>query len=307
MVKQKAPFNLLGLPLRDPRINRVSDLLTLDGFWGNTLAIVLTDGGEFKLVGRAGDPGDIPITGGQGFLLTVQRAARVTLSGEGWTNDSVTAAPQILTRLPVRHTTPVLALRGSIIDEATGANRSGFRVAVKNLSTGRQVATTAGDAEAGYRLAMVDIKTMRAAQVGDTLEISAQSTNPFIGVEPLRYAMTAEDVLQGWIQLPALVAYEIPKETELLANYPNPFNPETWIPYRLAEDAEVSLTIYDANGQLVRTIDVGHRVAAVYERRSKAIYWDGRNNLGEQVASGVYFYHLSAGDYSQTRKMLILK
>ena len=70
-----AGLNLLGLPLRDPRINRVSDLLTLDGFWGNTLAIVLTDGGEFKLVGRAGDPGDIPITGGQGFLLTVQRAA----------------------------------------------------------------------------------------------------------------------------------------------------------------------------------------------------------------------------------------
>ena len=300
-------LNVVGLPLRDSRINRVSDLLNLDGIQGNVPVVIVTVDGDFKSVGRAGDPGDIPITGGQGFLLTVQRAARVTLSGEGWTNDSVTAAPQILTRLPVRHTTPVLALRGSIIDEATGANRSGFRVAVKNLSTGRQVATTAGDAEAGYRLAMVDIKTMRAAQVGDTLEISAQSTNPFIGVEPLRYAMTAEDVLQGWIQLPALVAYEIPKETELLANYPNPFNPETWIPYRLAEDAEVSLTIYDANGQLVRTIDVGHRVAAVYERRSKAIYWDGRNNLGEQVASGVYFYHLSAGDYSQTRKMLILK
>ena len=69
----------------------------------------------------------------------------------------------------------------------------------------------------------------------------------------------------------------------------------------------LSLTIYDQPGQVVRTLDVGHQIAAVYENRSKAIYWDGRNQVGEQVASGVYFYHLSAGDYSATRKMLILK
>ena len=95
--------------------------------------------------------------------------------------------------------------------------------------------------------------------------------------------------------------------TELLANYPNPFNPETWIPYRLAEEAFVTLTIYDGAGQVVRTLDVGHRIAAVYENRSKAIYWDGRNEVGERVASGVYFYHLQAGNYSATRRMVILK
>ena len=98
-----------------------------------------------------------------------------------------------------------------------------------------------------------------------------------------------------------------PDKTQLLANYPNPFNPETWIPYRLAEDALVTLTIYDLSGRVVRTLTVGHRIAAAYESRSKAIYWDGRNVLGEQVASGVYFYHLSAGDYSATRRMIILK
>ena len=107
--------------------------------------------------------------------------------------------------------------------------------------------------------------------------------------------------------MPALVAYEIPSETELLANYPNPFNPETWIPYRLAEDGFVTLTIYDTAGQVVRTLDVGHRIAAVYESRSKAIHWDGKNDLGEGVASGIYFYTLMAGDYSATRKMVILK
>ena len=107
--------------------------------------------------------------------------------------------------------------------------------------------------------------------------------------------------------LQQLLASLTPTETKLLPNYPNPFNPETWIPYRLAKDAFVTLTIYDGAGQVVRTIDVGLQPASAYERRSHAIYWDGRNQTGEQVASGVYFYHLSAGDYSATRKMLILK
>ena len=98
-----------------------------------------------------------------------------------------------------------------------------------------------------------------------------------------------------------------PKETTLLPNYPNPFNPETWIPYWLAEDAFVTLTIYDQSGGVVRTLDVGHRVAAFYESRSQAIHWNGSNEFGEGVASGVYFYHLSAGSYSATRKMLIIK
>ena len=301
-------LNLVGLPLRDPQIARVSDLLALDGIRGNVPVIILSDGGDFKSVGRAGDPGDIAITGGQSFILTAQQAGTVAISGEGWSNISTTAAaPQMLTGIEGTDTTPVLALRGSIVDEVSGVNRSGFRVAVENLSTGRQVAAAAADAEAGYRLTVVDIETMRAARVGDVLEITARSTNPFIGVKPLRYTVTALDVRRGLIRLPELIVYEIPKETELLANYPNPFNPETWIPYRLAEDAEVSLTIYDQTGRVVRSLDVGYQVAGVYESRSKAVYWDGRNEFGETVASGVYFYHLSAGDFFATRKMLILK
>ena len=119
--------------------------------------------------------------------------------------------------------------------------------------------------------------------------------------------LTDPTAQRGITFLEQLLAALIPKESTLLPNYPNPFNPETWIPYRLAEDALVRLTIYDQRGQVVRTLDVGHQSAAFYETRSKAIYWNGRNEFSEQVASGVYFYHLSAGDYSATRKMLILK
>ena len=112
---------------------------------------------------------------------------------------------------------------------------------------------------------------------------------------------------RGFVVLEQLLVSLAPRETELLANYPNPFNPETWIPYRLAEDAFVTLTIYDRGGRVVRALDVGHRIASAYENQSKAIYWDGRNKVDEQVASGVYFYTLTAGDYSATRKMVILK
>ena len=95
--------------------------------------------------------------------------------------------------------------------------------------------------------------------------------------------------------------------TALLTNYPNPFNPETWIPYQLAKPAEVTLTIYNMRGVVVRTIALGHQAAGVYTSRSRAIHWDGRNMFGEKVATGLYFYTLKTGDFSATRKMLIRK
>ena len=99
----------------------------------------------------------------------------------------------------------------------------------------------------------------------------------------------------------------VPKETVLLANYPNPFNPETWIPYQLSEAAEVTVTIHASDGKLIRTLTLGQRPAGVYQSRSRAAYWDGRNAQGEPVASGVYFYTLTAGDFKATRKMVIRK
>ena len=112
---------------------------------------------------------------------------------------------------------------------------------------------------------------------------------------------------EGIKNLEKLLASLIPEETALLANYPNPFNPETWIPYQLAERADVTLIIYDMNGELVRRLALGHQAAGMYRSRSRAAYWDGRNQLGEPLASGLYFYTLTAGDFTATRRMLILK
>ena len=98
-----------------------------------------------------------------------------------------------------------------------------------------------------------------------------------------------------------------PAETSLLPNYPNPFNPETWIPYQLAKPAEVNVRIYSADGKLVRRLDLGQMPSGVYRSRARAAYWNGRNAQGEPVASGVYFYTLTAGEFSATRKMVIRK
>jgi len=112
---------------------------------------------------------------------------------------------------------------------------------------------------------------------------------------------------RGIYFLEQLLAVLIPKENALLPNYPNPFNPETWIPYQLSKPADVTLTIYAVNGQMVRQLPLGYQLAGVYQSRSRAAYWDGRNALGEPVASGLYFYTLTAGDFTATGKMLIRK
>ncbi len=112
---------------------------------------------------------------------------------------------------------------------------------------------------------------------------------------------------QGIANLERLLTSLIPEETALLPNYPNPFNPETWIPYQLSDPAEVTLRIYAVNGTQVRTLAVGLMPAGIYQNRSRAAYWNGRNNVGEPIASGIYFYTLTAGEFTSTRKMLIRK
>ena len=125
--------------------------------------------------------------------------------------------------------------------------------------------------------------------------------------EAQRFVLSDLTSQRGILFLEQLLAYMVPKETLLLANYPNPFNPETWIPYQLSKPAAVMITIYAANGRVVRQLALGHQPAGVYQSRSRAAYWDGRNAVGEPVASGLYFYTLTAGEFAATRKMLIRK
>ena len=305
--------NLVGVPL-DPTagLSMISDALAHPA----VSAIVVSNaaGNGFNTIAQAGDPGDGAIMGGVGYIVVAAAAASITVEGMAWDNsmaddmgDGMTASNGMngaATAPSIGFQTPVLQVQGKLIDEAGMILGDGLNVSVRNVTRGTTLgSTTAAD---DYSMTFVKLDTS-AAKVGDVLEIRADSSNPLIGVRPVQHVVTADDVLDSRISLPDLVTYEIPAQTELLANYPNPFNPETWIPFRLAEDSNVSLSIYGASGSLVRTIDIGFTPAAVYEGRSDAIYWDGRNDFGEQVSSGIYFYHLSAGEFSGTRKMVIVK
>ena len=152
-----------------------------------------------------------------------------------------------------------------------------------------------------------DFAAPTVAQELPTLPFTAQEVQQWIqdakeqGVDAGGIA-TLEQLLRVVLQQAAR-----PQETALLTNYPNPFNPETWIPYQLAKPAEVMVSIHTADGKLVRTLALGQLPAGVYQDKDRAAYWDGKNEQGESVASGVYFYTLKAGDFAATKKMLIRK
>ncbi len=146
-----------------------------------------------------------------------------------------------------------------------------------------------------------------ATQFGNLKRIPTRTTVQQWITQAQQLNLTDATLQQGIQFLEQLLAFLLPEKTALLANYPNPFNPETWIPYHLANPAEVTLTIYATNGTVVRTLSLGHQAAGFYQSRNRAAYWDGKNDVGESVANGIYFYNLSAGNFTATRKMLILK
>ena len=151
-----------------------------------------------------------------------------------------------------------------------------------------------------------------SASAPTSVALSSEELTPAMIQTWIQQAQTEDDgsiiFKQGIANLQKLLeSITVPKKTMLLTNYPNPFNPETWIPFQLAEPADVTLTIYAANGTMIRTLMLGHQAAGVYQSRGRAAYWNGQNDIGESVASGVYFYTFTAGDFTATRKMLLLK
>ena len=157
-----------------------------------------------------------------------------------------------------------------------------------------------------------------AAHFGESCAAIAPSARPNIRPEQLdavenwlteaRLADDGSDVFrQGIATLEHLIHTTVPVKTALLPNYPNPFNPETWIPYDLAKDANVHIHIYSAKGESVQQLWLGFQKAGVYRTRARAAYWDGRNAVGEPVASGIYFYTLQVGHFKTTRRMVIMK
>ena len=142
--------------------------------------------------------------------------------------------------------------------------------------------------------------------MGDVVELRVIGPDGNVESQTLSFTVTPEHLANAVLSL-RLDDIGRPTQNLLMQNYPNPFNPETWIPYQLSEDSPVSISIYDTTGRLVRTLSLGFQSAGFYNSRSRAAYWDGRNAVGERVASGIYFYQLTTPAFQQTRRLVIVK
>lgn len=173
------------------------------------------------------------------------------------------------------------------------------------------------EAMRGLRVELSDAPGWLMSEGIDGLTIPADSsvTVPFtlkldrgapVGEREIKLEVIGMDGYR-WDRMLTLVVKPVPREFKVFQNYPNPFNPETWIPYQLPERNRVVVRIYDMMGRLVRVLDLGVREAGYYMDRSRAAYWDGRNDLGEEVSSGVYFYQVQAGRFSALRRMVIMR
>ena len=186
-------------------------------------------------------------------------------------------------------------------------------VAANFSQTGENLADVNGDEIVDIvDLTLVAAALMDAAGAPAVWRRNAEIT--FTRTDVQRWLREAEQITltdstfqRGIYMLQQLLAVLTPNETALLPNYPNPFNPETWIPYQLSVSADVTLTIYAADGNVVRTLGLGHQPVGTYQDRRRAAYWNGRNELGEPVASGVYLYTLTTENFTATRKMVIRK
>ncbi len=157
-----------------------------------------------------------------------------------------------------------------------------------------------------FAAATANLARQNVVHIGDVLEVSVTDAGGEMASETFNFTVTP-DVLLNAVLPVVLDSVGRPKHSVLLQNYPNPLNPETWIPYRLSEAGAVTVSVYDATGQQIRTLSLGFRAEGYYQSRSRAAYWDGRNNLGEPVSSGVYFYQLSTPSFNQVKRMEIVK
>ena len=182
-----------------------------------------------------------------------------------------------------------------------------YRLVAENLRT-RTIATESITSDVRRSSAVwADLNRKSVIEAGDKLEIALYDQNGRVVSGPFQRTVSTLDIRNAFLSIELTVGDVQPQETILAQNFPNPFNPETWIPYQLNKATEVSVQIFDVSGRLVRRLDLGWQPVGTYMTPSSAAYWDGRNVVGERVASGIYFYTLQTSDFAATRRMVILK
>ena len=289
-------INIISLPLQPESPYTAS---TLAEELAATI-IIRSHEGDFQVYVPEGGYGlDFPIEVGKGYIVNLLKETQFSLTGRAWGTE-VPAAPT------GRHTgtapttdTWAFVVAGSL----SGEIPKDVSILVTNHRTGQSTVADI-DPSRQFTAAFVDMTKRGVVAVGDeiSLQVLDSRGNP-IG-QPKRHHITPAQLSRAYLLSTLSIR---PTQTQLLPNYPNPFNPETWIPYQLASDLPVTISIYNTKGRLIRTVALGYRPAGMYLSKNRAAYWDASNQADEPVASGIYFYTLQAGDFRATRRMTIMK
>ena len=182
-----------------------------------------------------------------------------------------------------------------------------YTLVAENLRTGTIATENITSVAKRSSAVWADLNRKSVVEAGDRLKVALYDDRGQVVSGPFQRTVTTSDIRNAFLSLQLNVGDIQPQDTLLAQNFPNPFNPETWIPYQLSKATEVKISIYDVSGHLVRSLDLGWQPVGSYMTPSSAAYWDGKNAVGERVASGIYFYTLQTSDFAATRRMVILK
>ncbi len=293
-------LNLISVPLMPAEPYTAKSFA---GMLGATVVIKL-DAAKQSFVGySAAEEGEgFGIDGNSGYIVNTPAGGDFTFTGTAWYNqsDDAAAAPKIATTKRAW----AFVITSNLQDKEAGTS---YTLVAKNLRTGvittEDVTSNKGHVSAVW----ADLNRKSVIEVGDKIEIVLHDEQGTIVSGPFQHKVTTTDIHNAYMSVQMQVGNVRPKETILGQNFPNPFNPETWIPYQLSRDTNVTIKIYDVSGHLVRTLNLGHKSIGSYMTNSTAAYWDGKNGAGEHVSSGIYFYALQTESFSATRRMVILK
>ena len=305
-------LNMLSVPLATPTPMTAK---TLAAVTGATTVITLDAASQQFVAWTPSAPDDgFPIEGANGYIVNVPEARNFAFIGAPWTDptEETPAAPTAITPLirgdrEVVQAAWAFVVSGRVEQPTPYEGKptlDGYKVSVRNLRTNTTI--TAPVRADYFAAATADLTRRSVVQVGDVIEVRVLGPDDNVESQTVSFTVTPEHLANAVLSV-RLDGIGKPNQNLLLQNYPNPFNPETWIPYQLSEDSQVSISIYDTTGKLVRTLELGFQSTGFYNSRERAAYWDGRNALGERVASGIYFYQLTTPTFQQTRRLVIVK
>ena len=242
---------------------------------------------------------NFPVIGGEGDIVNVLESKSVSFEGTIW--EDVSAAPPFaIDSLQSSTWAFVIGLEKAI----TLPNNS--LIEVLNRRTNESRIRVSNHHDSVQLLSFIDMDYRAVVDLGDPIQVRVTDTNGYSLFEPINLTVTRSDLLRA-VHVVNFNPPKLPDQTQLFQNYPNPFNPETWIPFDLTEDTSVEIAIYDVSGTLVRRLDLGFLFGGTYLSKTRAAYWNGQNQFGEAVGSGIYFYRLDAGRFSSVKKMIVVK